>query len=119
MQKPLNLGIIHLDTMLKIDVFVAPDTSFVKETFNRRRKDILDKEQKQSEFYLASPEDIILNKLIWYLKSDGAFERQISDVIGILKVQESIDKKYLKRWAKEMGLEELLEKVFQNAGINF
>lgn len=113
-----SFNIIHLETMLKIDVFIAPNTSYAKETFNRRRKVSLDEEQKDSEFYLASPEDVILNKLIWYLRGGGASKQQLRDVMGILAIQGSIDSNYLKNWAPKLQVEELLKKLFRDAGID-
>ena len=113
-----SFNIIHLETMLKIDVFIPPNTSFAKETFNRRRKDTLDEEQKDSKFYLASPEDVILNKLIWYLRGGGASKQQLRDVMGILAIQGSIDSNYLKSWAQKLQVEEVLKKLFREAGID-
>ncbi len=47
--------------------------------------------------YLCSPEDIILNKLVWYKTGGETSERQWNDVIGIIKVQgESLDKDLFK-----------------------
>lgn len=53
-----SFNIIHLETMLKIDVFITKNAPYDIETFKRRRKDTLDEEQRTAEFYLVSPEDI-------------------------------------------------------------
>ncbi len=77
----------------------------------------MDEEQSSAEFYLVSPEDIILNKLDWYRLGGGVSERQWNDVIGVIKVQEnSLDKEYLRHWASEMRIGDLLERVFRDAG---
>ena len=40
------------------------------------------------------------------------------DILGVLKVQgEKLDLDYLKMWAKELGVSELLEKAFVDVGI--
>lgn len=114
-----SFNIIHLETMLKIDIFVARNTPYDIETFKRRRRDTLDEEQKSAEFYLVSPEDIILNKLLWFRLGGGVSDRQWSDVLGVLKVQKNLlDDNYLKYWASELKVEDLLEKAFQDSDIN-
>ncbi|QTA85051.1 DUF6036 family nucleotidyltransferase [Desulfonema magnum] len=114
-----SFNIIHLETMLKIDIFVAKNTPYDMETFKRRRKDTLDEEQKTAEFYLVSPEDIILNKLTWFRLGGGVSDRQWNDVLGVLKVQKnSLDDNYLKYWASELKIEDLLEKAFQDSDID-
>jgi hypothetical protein len=114
-----SFNIIHLETMLKIDIFVCKNTPYDVEAFKRRRKDTLDEEQAAAEFYLVSPEDIILNKLTWIRIGGEVSDRQWNDVLGVLKVQEnSLDNKYLQHWASQLKVEDLLIKAFQDAGIN-
>ena len=117
-RKCSSFNIIHLETMLKIDVFISKNAPYDIETFKRRRKDTLDEEQRTSEFYIVSPEDIVLNKLAWFRLGGDVSDRQWNDVLGVLKVQkDSLDKKYLQHWASELKVQDLLEKAFQDAGI--
>jgi hypothetical protein len=105
--------------MLKIDVFITKNEPYDIETFKRRRKDTLDEEQRTAEFYLVSPEDIVLHKLAWFRLGGDVSDRQWNDVLGVLKVQkDSLDKKYLQHWASELKVKDLLEKAFQDAGID-
>ncbi len=114
-----SFNIIHLETMLKIDIFVAKNTPYDMETFRRRRKDTLDEEQETAEFYLVSPEDIILNKLAWFRLGGGVSDRQWNDVLGVLKVQKNLlDDNYLKHWASELKVEDLLERAFQDSDVS-
>lgn len=114
-----SFNIIHLDTMLKIDVFIIKYAPYNIEALKRRRKDILDEDHRAIEFFLASPEDIILSKLVWFLSGGGVSDRQWSDVLGVLKVQkDSLDKEYLKHWASHLEVKDLLEKAFKDAGID-
>ena len=70
------------------------------------------------EYYLASPEDIILNKLEWYRQGGEVSERQLTDVLGVFKVQsKSLDREYLLRWAVQRGVEDLLERSLEDAGL--
>ena len=56
----------------------------------------------------------MLSKLEWYRLGDEVSERQLSDVIGVLNVQEySIDRAYLEKWAAELGVADLLQKVWK------
>ena len=113
-----SFNIIHLDTMLKIDVFITKNTPYDIETFKRRRKDTLDEAQRTAEFYLVSPEDIVLNKLVWFRLGGSVSDSQWNDVLGVLKVQrDSLDKNYLQHWASELKVKDLLKRAFQDAGV--
>lgn len=113
-----SFNLMHLETMLKVDVFVVKDRPYYREAFKRKRKDSLDEEQGAAEFYLASSEDIILSKLEWFRMGGNVSERQWGDVLGVLKVQgDSLDVKYLRYWAAELGIADLLEQAFRDAGI--
>lgn len=47
-----------------------------------------------------------------------ASERQWLDVIGVIKVQaDLLEKKYLKRWSKELGVLSLLKEAFVEAEV--
>ena len=46
-------------------------------------------------------------------------DRQWNDVLGVLKVQkDSLDDNYLKYWASELKIEDLLEMAFQDSDTN-
>ncbi len=113
-----SFNLIHLETMMKIDVFLIKDNPYEKKAFTRRRRDVLDEERPNHLFYISSPEDIILKKLEWYRKGDMISERQWNDVLGVLKVQrDNLDIDYLVYWASELDLSELMEKAFKTAGL--
>ena len=62
--------------------------------------------------WFATAEDVILAKLEWSKLGDS--ERQYVDAVNVAKVQgERLDRAYLLNWAKELGVEELLERLFQ------
>jgi hypothetical protein len=116
-QRQASFNLIHLETMLKIDIFVLKNTPFDREAFDRRQKDILDEEQGL-EFYLASAEDIILIKLAWFRMGGEVSEKQWNDVLGVLKVQEkALDMGYLRHWAAELNLTGLFEQALEDAGM--
>lgn len=113
-----SFNLIHLETMLKVDVFIAKNAPYHHETFQRIRQDSLDEDFPSLKFYLASPEDVILSKLDWFRLGGKTSERQWNDILGVLKVQkELLDRTYLKRWAVALGLSDLLEQALSEAGL--
>ncbi len=116
-QRRASCSLIHLESLLKIDVFILKSSSYDREAFERRRKGIVDEDQNL-ELSLASPEDIILSKLDWFRIGGGVSERQWTDVMGVLKVQKGhLDMAYLHHWAEELGLADLFTQVCRDAGI--
>ncbi len=106
-----SFNVIHFETSFKIDIFVQADDDFEKQLLARSRKidlgDLLDK-----ALSFISPEDIILLKLKWYSQGGSSSERQWSDILGILAVQnKNLDFKYLKQWAVKLRLSDLLQKA--------
>ena len=111
-----SFNMIHLDTMFKIDVFLLKNDAYAKSAFQRRKKDTFEAESGALEVYLASPEDILLHKLYWFKIGGNVSERQWGDVLGILKVQaDSLDNGYLRYWANDMGVTDLLDKAIHEA----
>ena len=117
--KKSSFNLIHLETTVKIDIFIHKDESFHKETIQRKVLDTLDEDDLKAEFYFSSPEDIIINKLLWYELGERISERQWTDIVGVIKVQgDSLDKDYLKNWSSKLGLIQLLNKAFDESGIS-
>ena len=111
-----SFNLIHLETMLKVDVFIVKNRPYDREVLHRRKKDTLDDDKSVSEIYLASAEDIILNKLEWFERGGRISEKQWNDIQGVLKVQKgNLDLKYLKYWASELKLADLLTKAIASA----
>jgi hypothetical protein len=109
-------NVIHLTTMLKVDVFVLKDRPYDRQAFGRRYADTLDDVAGARSFYLASAEDTVLNKLEWFKLGDEVSDRQWSDVQGVLRVQgRTLDLDYLRRWAVELDLSDLLQRALEEA----
>lgn len=112
-----SFNLIHLETMIKIDVFIQKEDPYAKMALQRKRKDTLE-ELSNVELYFSSPEDIIIAKLQWYRIGDFVSERQWLDIIGVIKVQgDLLDKKYLKSWSQKLGLSSLMQKAFEEADV--
>ena len=113
-----SFNIFHLDTMLKIDIFILKDKPYSRKAFERKIKDKLEDDQDTIGIYLCSPEDIILNKLEWYKLGGEVSERQWLDILGVIKVQsDNLDKEYLKNWAAQLSVYNLLEEVFTECNL--
>jgi hypothetical protein len=113
-----SFQLLHMETFFKIDLFVLKPNPYAQEAFRRRVQDTVSEDESVRAFFLASPEDIVLSKLDWYRMGGGVSERQWNDVLGVLKVQAgALDLHYLRHWAGQLGLSELLDRAFQDAGL--
>jgi hypothetical protein len=67
---------------------------------------------------VATPEDVLLSKFRWYLDGGQVSEVQWRDVIAVVKTQAGkLDWLYLRRWAQEPQIVDLLERARQEAGV--
>lgn len=100
-----EFNFIHPESGIKVDFFVKTgDPDFRRELKRRVAIKIGGKVT-----YFISPEDLILNKLLWYLKTQSS--RQLEDVESILKFQRKLDFDYLKKWAIKLGVKDLFNKL--------
>ncbi len=113
-----SFNLIHLETMLKVDVFVLSEHPYAQEAFRRARWDTLSGESERA-FCFSAPEDVILNKLAWFRMGGEVSERQWHDVLGVLQVQGNhLDFAYMRRWADVLSLADLLERAIREAQIS-
>jgi len=110
-----SFNLIHLESSLKIDFFSLRKRSFSQQEFSRRQPRLLLKDSI-APVYVATAEDTILAKLEWFRAGGEVSENQWKDVLGIFKVQaDNLDMAYLNQWARELHLQDLLERAFQEA----
>jgi len=115
-EKKTSFNLIHLRTMLKLDVFIKKNSDYDNQAFKRRRLERLEEPEGSWSFYLASAEDVLLHKLTWYRLGGEVSERQWGDVLGIIRVQnQNLDLNYLEQWAAVLGVAELLARALQTA----
>jgi hypothetical protein len=106
---------IHFESSFKFDFFIAGSGGLQERELERRQLRTLHTEPKVT-FYVASPEDIILAKLDWYCKGGCISSQQWNDIAGVIKVQQGrLDMEYLKHWAQELGVSDLLTRAFGEA----
>ncbi len=100
-------NVTQIKTTEKANVFVMRDEVFARSKMQRRRLQLLE-EQKKS-IYICSPEDIILQKLLYLQTDKNQPEKHRYDIHGVLKHQgENLDFSYLWRWAETLELVPLL-----------
>jgi len=118
-QRRSSFNLVHLKTMIKVDVFVLKTDPLSLQEIARRQV-LPVPEEPETTLQFASAEDTILQKLLWYEKGHRVSDRQWNDVLGVLKVQRAdLDFDYLKEWAHQAGVDDLLKKAFEDAGIVF
>ena len=97
--------------MNKFDIFPAR-TAFEREQLQRARRLPVSFFEATLNVAVASPEDIVLAKLLWFRMGGETSERQLSDVRGVIEIQTGkLDLEYMKRWARELGIQDLLARV--------
>jgi hypothetical protein len=106
-----QFNIIHSLTGLKIDIVVRKDTPYHQVEFDRRwRRPLL----PGIEAYFARPEDVILNKLLYF--QQGGSDRHLRDIAGMLRVSRAeIDTGYIDDWAQRLGVRDAWQAVRQRA----
>ena len=110
-----SFNLIHLETMFKVDVFVAKPRAFDRSQLARRQLHMLS-EDPERHAYVTSAEDIVLAKLEWYRQGSETSDRQWRDVLGLLKVQgDRLDREYMQRMAAELRVVDLLRRAFEEA----
>jgi hypothetical protein len=114
-----SFNLIHLQTLFKVDVFVAKDDVASREQMERRQQFVVE-EGTGRHLVVASPEDVIAHKLYWYQLGDEVSERQWSDAIGVLRVgRDRLDIEYLRHIATLLDVEVLLRRACAEVGIPY
>jgi hypothetical protein len=112
-----SFNLIHLETMLKVDVFVSRDRPFDRRAFERSRPASIG-DSGGATLPVSSAEDVVLAKLEWYRKGGEVSERQWTDVMGVLRVAGSaLELRYLRHGAAELGVGDLLQRALEEADL--
>jgi len=98
----------YRDGLRAADVFLATD-AFQKSALSRRRRVELD---EGFTTHVASPEDLLLYKLVaWRNKDRAGIER-------LLAIQSSLDWRYAREWARRLDVTPRLEEALREAGLD-
>ena len=95
-----SFQITQIATISRADLMIPPETEFSRLQLSRRQTIPI---SPGKDVYFASPEDVIINKLIWGKQSQS--EKQWRDVLSIMKTQrESLEYNYLREWTDKLGI---------------
>jgi hypothetical protein len=105
-------NLLSLNDGTKADFWMLTDEPFDQSRFARKWvADVFG-----MRLPVSAPEDTILVKLRWALLSGGS-EKQVSDAQRVYQVQrEKLDEEYVNRWAKELGVEDLWQRLRSESG---
>ena len=113
-----SFNIIDNESLGKVDIFILKDSPFPQSEFQRRRSQLV-RQNPDQMLVLPTPEDIILQKLVWYRMTKNESQRQWRDVLGVLKLQgDRLDFDYLQKWGVELSLSDLLETTYIESGLS-
>ncbi len=117
-----SLALIHVETLMKIDLILPQTSSFNKAMQAFVSPSLID--SRYPPFPLASALEMILWKMVrcaeeWTKRSDGVInDAEWNDILGMLKVQGSLlDRGQLTYWAQSLNVEHLLVLALNDAGI--
>jgi hypothetical protein len=101
-----STNLIHQETQIKVDLFVAGGTPLDALQLARRRA----VEIEGRRLFVHPPEDILLQKLRWFRIGGKVSDRHWRDIIAIVRVQgPRLDREYLRAQAPALGVTDLLE----------
>ncbi len=80
-----SFNVIHLPTMFKVDIFLLKDDPWALRELERHLDIELDEDG--TSVPVASPEDIIIHKLVRFRDGSQVSDRQWNDALGVVRVQ--------------------------------
>jgi hypothetical protein len=102
-ERPSMFNLIHVEAVVKVDFIVRKDEPYRREEFARRRRVTV----AGQPMMLASPEDLILSKLMW--AKAGGSDLQRRDVRQLVRMVPDLDWAYMDRWATALSVSAALE----------
>ena len=105
-----TFNIIDIQTGWKADLIIRKKRAYSKQEFSRKTNTTL----MGMSLWILSPEDSILSKLEW--SKGRETQIQFKDALGVIMVQwNNLDFDYLKKWAKELQIEDSLKQLLKEA----
>jgi hypothetical protein len=103
-------NVIDFGAGMKADLVLLKEREFSRTEFARRR--VADIEGVKA--FVVTAEDAILSKLEW--SKMGESERQFRDAFNVVSLMwDELDMSYLKKWAVELKVEDLLARLLDEA----
>jgi hypothetical protein len=105
-----STNVFFLPLVTKIDFFVRGAHPFDRSELSRKLR--VRPGRTDEEVFVASPEDTILRKLVWFRAGGETSETQWRDVLGVLRVSgPRLERAYLAVWATPLGVQDLLDRA--------
>jgi hypothetical protein len=102
--------LIHFASSYKFDIFPLSSDPFQQSQFSRRETKDIVLGAVTLGVPIATAEDTMLMKLVWYRAGGEVSERQWNDVRGIVALQhQRLDREYLHHWAAYLKVADLLD----------
>lgn len=98
-------NVIHIAEVVKVDLVVRKDDPYRRAEFARRRESVVEGRR----FWLVTPEDLLLSKLVWL--KNGGLDQQRRDIDVLLTSVDAMDWSYIAQWASELGVADLLREA--------
>lgn len=103
-----SFNLIHHASQFKIDIFSVAPGSFAERCLDRRLSESIMPDREMTVF-MITPEDVILAKLLWFVKGGSVSQNQWKDVRQVIEAQrENLDFAYLREWAASLHISALL-----------
>ncbi|MBL8857783.1 MAG: hypothetical protein JNL28_04665 [Planctomycetes bacterium] len=113
LKRPAN--VMHKRPFVKVDVHVRHAEGHSREEMQRAVR-VLVGASAQDVLRISTAEDTVLQKLHWYRMGEEVSDRQWRDILGVLKRNgRKLDHAYMQRWARELGVLDLLERAIAQA----
>ena len=80
-----SFNVIHLDTMFKVDIFVAKGDAYGRRAMESRLLRVVSEEPPLS-LPIATAEDTVAHKLYWFRRGNQRSEKQWRDLVGVLRI---------------------------------
>jgi hypothetical protein len=104
-----QFNVIHPTSGNKIDFMIASTTPWVHAQLQRRRTIEFFPDQSGA---VASPEDVILGKLVYY--REGGSDKHLRDIAGILRISAGlVDREYVTQFAAQLGVSDIWQSVLE------
>jgi len=104
-----QFNIIHIFSGLKIDVILPKESDYARLEQSRAQR--LSSPDGFAAWF-ATPEDVILNKLIFFQL--GGIEKHLRDIAGIIRVKgDALDLSYIDAWSGQLNVASEWELVKQ------
>jgi hypothetical protein len=108
-------NIFHLDSNVKVDLFMLGSSPFEQGQMRRRRR-VRVGTAPDRFLYTYTPEDIVLQKLRWFRLGGSVSDRQWRDVISVLRTfGQPFDVNYLHEGAVAFAVTDLLSRALAEA----